>query len=91
VRDERRVELRGVEEPVPVLSLGLEQPGPGASVDPICGIPLSPASAVASRTAGGAGTWYFCSDSCLDTWESRPATTGMAPPGPEAFVRDGIA
>lgn len=91
VEDERTVELRGVERPVPVVRLGLARPGADASIDPICGIPLSPVHASASRSAGGAGTWLFCSDSCLDTWESRPTASGATPPGAEAFVRDGIA
>ena len=91
VEEQRSVELRGVEAPVAVVRLGIEQPGAGASVDPICGITLSPSNAVASRSGAGAGTWLFCSDSCLDTWQSRPAVSGTAPPGAEAFVRDGIA
>ena len=91
VRQEREVALRGVERPVAVVQLGVHDPGLAASVDPICGLPLSLETAAATRGAGGAGTWLFCSESCVDTWESRPATTGSAPPGPEAFVRDGIA
>lgn len=91
VEEERTVALRGVEAPVPVVRLGIEPAGPAGSIDPVCGIPLSMTSAVTSRSAGGAGTWLFCSDSCADTWENRPASAGTALPGPEAFVRDGIA
>lgn len=91
VADERVVELRGVDAPVPVASLRLQPVGDEASLDPVCGIPLTPTTAAASRAAGGSGTWWFCSDSCLDTWESRPSAAGTAPPVPEAFVRDGIA
>ncbi|HZU80034.1 MAG TPA: adenylate/guanylate cyclase domain-containing protein [Acidimicrobiales bacterium] len=87
VLDQRSVAVRGVDVPVPVLNLALPLAGPGMCLDPICGIPLTADTAVASRAAGGAGTWLFCSDSCLDTWESRP---GIAAPAPEAFVRDGI-
>jgi class 3 adenylate cyclase len=91
VVEEGEVDLRGVDSPVPVVSLGLRRPSSQASLDPICGIPLSPETAVASRSAGGAGTWLFCSDSCVDTWENRPTAAGTVPRGPEAFVRDGIA
>ncbi|HLX87387.1 MAG TPA: adenylate/guanylate cyclase domain-containing protein [Acidimicrobiales bacterium] len=91
VADERVVELRGVDRPVPVVQLSRHDPGPAASADPICGLALTVDSAAATRTAGGAGMWLFCSDSCVDTWESRPSITGSALPGPEAFVRDGIA
>ena len=83
------VAVRGVVPPVEVVELTLHCPEGDPSVDPVCGIPLVEETAVAWRSAGGIGRWLFCSESCLDTWESRPSETGE--PDDEAFVRDGIA
>ena len=83
------VAVRGVVPPVEVVELSLHCPEDDASPDPICGIPLVDSTSVAWRSAGGAGRRLFCSDSCLDTWESRPAQAGAR--DDEAFVRDGIA
>ncbi|HUY64650.1 MAG TPA: hypothetical protein VMV14_09075 [Acidimicrobiales bacterium] len=88
-RDRVEVAVRGVDRPVAVAHLGLRDPGAEARLDPVCGIPLVPSTAVAERSGGGAGTWLFCSESCLDTWESRPAEA--VAPGSEDWVRDGIS
>jgi len=88
------VAVRGVVPPVEVVELSLYCPPEASSPDPVCGIPLAPSTAVAWRSAGSIGRWLFCSDSCLDTWESRPGalgTGGELAEGDEAFVRDGIA
>ena len=88
--DERRpVAVRGVAAPIEVVELSLHCPEGGVSADPVCGIPLVESTSVAWRSAGGIGRWLFCSDSCLDTWESRPSGDGGE--DDEAFVRDGIA
>lgn len=81
--------VRGVTAGVEVVELALHCPGP-ASADPVCGIPLVEATATAWRPAGAGRRWLFCSDSCLDTWESRPRDEQWVE-GDEAFVRDGIA
>jgi adenylate cyclase len=86
----RDVAVRGVVPPVEVVELSLHCPEPESSVDPVCGIPLVDSTSVARRSAGGIGRWLFCSESCLDTWESRPAGVESRG-GDEAFVRDGIA
>jgi len=88
------VAVRGVVPPVEIVELSLYCPAGASSPDPVCGIPLAPSTAVARRSAGSIGRWLFCSDSCLDTWESRPGavgTGGQPAEGDEAFVRDGIA
>lgn len=84
----RQAAVRGVEAGVEVVELSLHCPGP-ANPDPVCGIPLVESTAAAWRPAGGLRRWLFCSDSCLDTWESRPGDRET--PDDEAFVRDGIA
>jgi YHS domain-containing protein len=37
--------------------------------DPVCGVFVSPASAIPTRARGE--TVYFCSDKCRSQWESR--------------------
>ena len=37
--------------------------------DPVCGVFVSPASAIPARVRGE--TVYFCSDKCRSQWESR--------------------
>ncbi len=84
----RLATVRGVVAGVEVVDLSLHCPGPG-SPDPVCGIPLVESTAASWRPAGGGQRWLFCSDSCLDTWESRPAEDDTSQD--EAFVRDSIA
>ena len=86
--ERRQVAVRGVTAPLDVVEPSLNCTAEDASADPVCGIPLVESTSVAWRSAGGIGRWLFCSDSCLDTWESRPVGDDGAD---EAFVRDGIA
>lgn len=84
------VTVRGIDAPVSVARLGLRPPTEGAVADPVCGIPLTPATAVEIRfepldarddglgQSDGAAV-LFCSESCLDTWQSRPAGTDALP------------
>lgn len=88
VADSGEVPVRGVDHPVSVIQLALAPaaaPDEPASADPICGIPLTEKTAVAVRAAGGVGSWLFCSDSCLDTWQNRPAREAL---DDEDWVRD---
>ncbi|MFV2044912.1 MAG: heavy metal translocating P-type ATPase, partial [Anaerolineales bacterium] len=39
--------------------------------DPVCGMEVDPATAVASRDVGGQ-TYYFCSESCVEKFDSAP-------------------
>lgn len=84
----RQVAVRGVAAAVEVLEPELHCPEEHPSPDPVCGLPLVEATSVAWRSAGRLGRWLFCSDSCVDTWESRSSAAGG---DDEAFVRDGIA
>ena len=65
--------LRGLEEPLPVACLGLAPTGADGSEDPVCGLPLCPATAAACRVDPGGVRRLFCADSCLETWENRSA------------------
>ncbi len=71
-----QVSLRGLDEPLTVASLGLRPVDGTAQPDPICGIPLTVGTAVATRRDKVGRLVLFCSDSCLETWERRP---GPAP------------
>lgn len=43
----------------------------GGDKDPVCGMDIDPASAVAVTLHAGK-TYYFCSGSCLDKFEQSP-------------------
>ncbi len=68
------VMVRGLAESLSVTRLGLLRVGADAVADPVCGIPLTPASALYSRpaTPGAPEPLLFCAESCLDTWQRRP-------------------
>jgi adenylate cyclase len=70
------VQLRGIDDPMTIVHLGLRQVGPEAEPDPVCGIGLTPETAVHVRHDGVGRTVLLCSGSCLETWEGRP---GPAP------------
>ena len=80
---QRDIELRGVEMPVPASSIGMAEVETGRFRDPICGLPLS--SATAEETADDAhGTAVlFCSLGCLDTWNRRPMSSSAQIGSPE--------
>jgi class 3 adenylate cyclase/YHS domain-containing protein len=73
------ISLRGVEKPVPASSLGMANPGEGRLLDPICGLPLSEATAEETASDGRGRLVLFCSPGCLDTWTRRP-TRSASPP-----------
>jgi class 3 adenylate cyclase/YHS domain-containing protein len=75
------VSVRGLEQPLQVVRLGLHQPGHGAIPDPICRIPLTEDTAFERRRDANGATLLFCSDSCLETWSERPATFVREEPG----------
>lgn len=66
------VHLRGLDSPLTVLELALAPPEDAGSHDPICGLPLSPHTAVSTRRDSVGHVLLFCSESCRETWESRP-------------------
>jgi class 3 adenylate cyclase/YHS domain-containing protein len=87
VEQHDEIVVRGVDVPVPIVRLCVAPAIADSSQDPVCGIPLTTSTAVAVRSAGGAGTCLFCSESCLDTWEHRPVSEL---PAEEDWVREGI-
>jgi len=75
------VSLRGLEQPLQVVRLGLRHPEHGIIADPICQIPLTEETAFDRRRDVNGATLLFCSDSCLETWEERPVTFVREEPG----------
>ena len=75
------VSVRGLEQPVRLVRLGLHQPGPEAIPDPVCQIPLTAETAFERRRDANGATLLFCSDSCLETWVERPAPAVREEPG----------
>ena len=72
----RDISLRGVEKPVRVATIGMAAAGQGRLADPICGLPMSHATAEERAEDADGGVALFCSPGCLDTWRRRPAGTG---------------
>ena len=79
VEEGGRLAVRGLEQPVEVVRLGLPRSGPDSHRDPVCRIPLTAATAVARRHDGDGAEMLFCADSCAEVWERR-----RAPAPPEA-------
>jgi class 3 adenylate cyclase len=75
------IALRGVERPVPATSIGMAADGTGRSRDPICGIPLSHATAEHSADDELGAVALFCSPGCLETWRRRPTSMSGSPGG----------
>ena len=69
---QRDVALRGVEKPVPTSSIGMATDEAGPSRDPICGLPLTAATAEETAEDARGTVVMFCSPGCLDTWQRRP-------------------
>jgi YHS domain-containing protein len=44
----------------------------GKPVDPVCGMEVEPAKAVATRLSGSE-TLFFCSDRCLEAFDKNPS------------------
>jgi len=77
------VTLRGLERPIPVARLGFRPLTEAVVDDPVCGIPLNRSVAeITVRDGRGVERW-FCSESCYDTWERRPAP----PPDDQGSLR----
>lgn len=68
-----RVTVRGLEQPVDVVRLGVAEASPGSVPDPVCRIPLSGHTAVERRHDGDGRVLMFCSASCAETWEQQHA------------------
>ena len=74
VLEHKDITLRGVERPVPTSSIGMAKPGTARLFDPICGLPMTDATAEVTADDGHNGVALFCSAGCLDTWRRRPAS-----------------
>ncbi len=64
--------LRGLLEGVGILSTGSSSHAPQSVKlvrDPVCGVFVAPATALAARAHGE--TAYFCSEKCRREWERR--------------------
>lgn len=83
------VSIRGLEQPIAIVRLGLHRPGRGTIRDPVCRIPLTPDTAFARHGDIDGATLLFCSDSCLETWLERPTGSAREEPGSvrEAWMR----
>lgn len=67
-----QTDLRGLERPLAISRLSYRLPDDGGQPDPVCGLPLSPATAELSALDALGRPVLFCSDSCHDTWANRP-------------------
>lgn len=45
--------------------------------DPVCGMSITPATAVSSTQSGGQ-TYYFCSEDCYETFVNDPKAFGAS-------------
>jgi adenylate cyclase len=70
----REIALHGVELPIPASSIGMPNFETGRVHDPICGLPLSEATAEETALDPEGLVVAFCSPGCLDTWQRRPTT-----------------
>jgi adenylate cyclase len=66
-----QIEVRGLEQPIDVVRIGLPKPGPDSLPDPVCRIPLTHATAVARRHDGDGRELLFCAESCAEMWDQR--------------------
>ncbi|MFQ5343758.1 MAG: heavy metal translocating P-type ATPase, partial [Anaerolineae bacterium] len=55
---------------------------PATVTDPVCGMSIDPAGAVATRDVAGQ-TYYFCSDSCVEKFDADPDVYTGQHPEPE--------
>ena len=78
VLEHKDITLRGVERPVPTSSIGMAKPGTARHFDPICGLPMTEATAEVTADDGHNGVALFCSAGCLDTWRRRPTTPSVS-------------
>jgi Cu+-exporting ATPase len=50
----------------------------GKPIDPVCGMEIEPAKAVATRLVGGT-TLFFCSPTCLEAFDRNPTAYAHDP------------
>jgi len=72
ITSSKQVEVKGYDEPIDVVTLGLVVLGGEAAACPVCGIPLTADLADSNALDAVGATVLFCADSCRETWERRP-------------------
>ena len=60
VLEHKDITLRGVENPVPTSSIGMAKPGTARLFDPICGLPMTDATAEVTADDGRDSVALFC-------------------------------
>lgn len=68
-----RVTVRGLEQPIDVVRLGVADASPGSVPDPVCQIPLTGETAVERRYDGDGRVLLFCAASCAEMWDQQHA------------------
>ncbi|HXQ90099.1 MAG TPA: adenylate/guanylate cyclase domain-containing protein [Acidimicrobiales bacterium] len=71
VESTTEMSVRGLEQPIDVVRLGLPRPGPDTQPDPVCRIALTHATAVARRHEADGRELLFCAESCAEMWDQR--------------------
>ena len=66
-----QISVRGLEQPIDVVRIGLPKSGPDTQPDPVCRIPLTHATAVTRRREANGRELLFCAESCAEMWEQR--------------------
>lgn len=86
VIESRELMLRGLSHPVEVAVLGLAAAGADGVADPVCGIPLTHDIAACVHGGGDEPHVLLCSESCRETWLSRPRQSPARPGSPSLDV-----
>lgn len=68
----KQLEVKGYDEPIDVVTLGLVVVHGDATSCPVCGIPLTADLADSNALDAVGAMVLFCADSCRETWERRP-------------------
>jgi len=66
-----RVKIKGLEQPVDVVSLRIQPPSLDSHPDPICQIPVTVTTALERRHDGDGRVLLFCSISCAEMWDKQ--------------------
>jgi len=66
-----QISVRGLEQPIDVVRVGLPKAGTDTQSDPVCRIPLTHATAVTRRREANGRELLFCAESCAEMWDQR--------------------
>ncbi len=81
---DKNISLRGVEKPVLASTIGMATSSSDRLFDPICGLPMTEATAEETASDDRGNVALFCSAGCLDTWRRRPTSSPAARGGSNA-------